>query len=305
MRRLLPILFALLAVSLFFVYRWAEPDPNALKHPLIMGVKSNVSIRIDNGSYEASADGRNLWKVSAKRIEVERMPGASLTEAQAANLEGITDGQLYGLPPELGSKWKTEQKPYFSSPMTPEKPDVTFRADAGRYALNDTDPLPAELTLLYRAKWQLKLTGNVVIKTVAGDTLTAPNLTMLELERARDRKIERRLLCPQGAVILVKREKNKPLRLTANTLRFNPDERTLEGLKGIAVELTEGNLQTEHLYFSLKEEVLFLPENSSGRLNGAEFTAENMTLNLKEGRYRGKSIQLRYPEDLIREAIPR
>ncbi len=283
---------SLLVFSIYYVYRWAEPNPDDLRRALEPVVKKKAYLRLENAPFSASVENRKTWEVFAQKIEVEQMPGASVSDLQSATLTGIKDGKLYDLPRELTGD-KSEPK------NVTEKVEAVFRADAGRYAVNDTDPLPAELAMLYRAKWQLKLSGNVQIKTALGDALDAPVLTVLELERARDRKIERRILCPEGAALTIGRKNGKTARLKANLIRFNPDERTVEALKGVAAVLSEGTAQTEHVYYDLKQEILLLPENSSGTLDGIEFIAQNLVIDLKHGTRRTKHARLQISEDRI------
>ncbi|MBC7527682.1 MAG: hypothetical protein H7308_09030 [Chthonomonadaceae bacterium] len=309
MRRTLPwLFFFLIVIAVYYAYLWAD-RPTGSSNPFFFASNKNkVSLRIDNGTFRASTEGRFVWEISAKSVEVERVPGASVSEVQIATLVGIKDGKLYNLPPELtGDKPRNSnvtKAPSTDSPNTLfEKPGITFRADNGHYALNDATPLPPELSLLYRAKWQLSLSGNVEIKTSLGDKLNAPTLLILELERARDRKIERRMICSTGATLTLDRGKGKSGTIKANVLRFNPDERTVEGMNGVSATFKGGTAQTEHLYYSLKDEVMLLPENSSGTYNGLGFIAQDLMIDLKQEKRKAKHITIELPVDRLSDLI--
>src|SRR5260370_440523 len=82
-------------------------------------------------------------------------------------------------------------------------------------------PMPPDLNGPFYALWQFHLTGNVDLKTRAGDHLQSESLSIMELVNRQTRKTERRMVCDSGAVITL-----NDIRIQANQLRYDPEART-------------------------------------------------------------------------------
>src|SRR5579871_1789767 len=104
-RRLIGI--AALAASIWGivrVYRWAEPNPNALQ---AIGTSANtpdLAMRMDKTAYASYFGGAKNWALWAERIDLMRLPGTiGLTNLQRADLTNIRDGKLFDVPADQRS----------------------------------------------------------------------------------------------------------------------------------------------------------------------------------------------------------
>lgn len=219
-------------------------------------------MRLENAPFTSYADGRKSWSLRAHRIALERMAGASLTNIQSANLERIREGVLYA---------SSDASSGASAPA------ARFQADQGRYALGETDPIPDDLALLYAIQWQFRLTGNVHFVIQNGDRLRAPSLTILEMRHRASGKLERRILCTQGAQVFL-----QGVRIQCNRVRYDPAGRTLECLEGVRGTFQEGQVQAERLFWSHEDSMLRCPDTAAGALRGMPFQATGLTVDLRQ-----------------------
>jgi hypothetical protein len=71
--------------------------------------------------------------------------------------------------------------------------------------------------------------------------------------------------------------------ITSNRLRYSLSDRTVELLDGVRGVTKEGNIQSQRAYWSLKDDVVQIPDPMTGTLNGNDFSADSLTLDLKNG----------------------
>ena len=128
---------------------------------------------------------------------------------------------------------------------------------------------------------------DVEFRTQAGDTLTAPFLTIYNLVRKRNGKIEQRVVCDEGAKM-----KRKGIEVFSNRLRFSPKGRTVECLAGARGAFKNGAVQAERAFWSLDDETLRCPEEATGTLDSSPFTAQSLTLDVKHRIHRASHIHI-------------
>ncbi|HZO87695.1 MAG TPA: hypothetical protein VFB38_05090 [Chthonomonadaceae bacterium] len=276
-----------LAVGLYLAYRWANSTADTWPHAAYTAART-VAVRLESTPFENYVRGHKTWSLWAGRIDLERLPGAALTSIQSATISDIRNGKLYQPPPEADSGEGPTALPSGNSIPSPpdgsalargEPPTATFHARRGRYAVGLLDPIPADLRPLYEVRWQFKLEGGVDFQTRAGDRLRAESLTILDLINRRTRRPERRILGPSGAQVTL-----KDVQLSANQVRYDPDERTVECLGGVRGTFKDGAIQAERVFWSLKDQVIRCPETATGTFQGMPCTWEGLTLDLKRRR---------------------
>lgn len=279
------------AYGVYRAYRWAEPSPAALQTAVNLPAVPTQTLTLENVNYASFANGGKSWSVHADRIEAQRAPGNSAAGLQQATLTGIRSGKLYATP-DPGAHTRTAGL----SDQTPAGPPVaTFEADSGRYAANASDALPADLRLLYSVYWQFQLTGRVRLKTSKNERLTAPVVTVLEMHNYHTGRVERRIVCDQGAEIV-----SGNVSIHANAIRFDPDSRQVECLGGVRGVLQgrgrHDTVQTDSAYWSLRDHMLRCPGAVTGTgKNGIRFIAQDMTLDTHSHNSRGAALHLTLP----------
>lgn len=271
--------------SLILLYRWAEPSRTAASSS-VEGSHTSVAIRMENADYANYVQGRKTWAVRVQAIDLQRLPGSPLADIQAADMTGIHDGSLYAPSREAEAPLTSTPEPLGDF----GQPEATFRAQRGRYTAGAFQTPPAELTSLYNLEWQLKLMNNVHYVTRAGDRLTTDLLTILQLTDRRTRRKEQRILCDEGATMT-----HKDASLKANQIRYSPATREVECLGGVRGTFKEGVVQTERAFWSVKEQMLRCPDTATGVIRGMPFTAEGITIDLKQRKIHANrgSVELR------------
>jgi hypothetical protein len=294
-RLLVGLALCLIAAGLYFAYRWAEPVPATAPRvrPHNLG-RGGVLLTLQNAPFFGYANGRVTWTLNAALIQLQPLQGSGLANVSSATLTDIRKGALYELPSELSAD-KT-QKPNNGAGEIPStvadaarlagKPAATFSAKQGKYTLGGAEPLSGDLAVYYFPQWQFRLSGGVTFQSSSGDVLTADSLTILELRHKQTQKLERRILCETGGKI-----RSKNAQFQANSARYDPQTRTVECLNGVRGTFQGGSVQTERLYWSLKEQTVDCPETTSGTLRETPFTAENLRLNLKDGTSEARHIR--------------
>lgn len=263
---LLPWAALMVTASLIFLlYRWAAKP---LPPPSQNGNASDLPVmRLENADFESQIGDHRSWALKAKSIDFEKQPGAALSNIRKASLMQITDGKLFELIDLEGQGTKRTAK---------EEVNSTFMADRGDYETDNLQALPYDLALLFSAKWRFQLSGNVRLTTQSGATILAPNLTILELNRTTTHKAEQRILCNEGANIATKQ-----IQIQANKARLNPSDRVIECMEGVRATFAEGEIQTERLFWTVKEGLLYCPTPVSGTWRKMPFTATNLNLDMK------------------------
>lgn len=274
--------------GVYALYRWAEPGPPP-SHTASFQLGKTVAVRMVDAFFENRLGDRPTWSVHAAQIDLERLAASgSATQVQSATIQDIKDGKLYDLPGEPPQTRKGNG-PIPASTM----PGVTFSARRGRYAAGVAETLPVELQGNYALQWQFELTDGAVIRTRAGDALKAQTITVMELRNRRTLRLERRLLCSDGAQITT-----HGVRMVANQARFNPDTRQVECLGGVRGTMNSDSLQAERLFWSLPEGAIRCPETATGTLQGAPFEATNLTVDTKRQRFHAAELRLHLPSSL-------
>lgn len=279
----------------YLLYRWAEPSPAAMITAQSTGGSSGVTIRLTKTPFAGYVDGVKTWSLWAGSVEMDHTPNTGLSNVQSATLTDIRDGILF-IPEDAprAPSVRTASVPPPVETMESENPAsipsrsvaARFRAKQGRYLLGAQEVLPLELRLSYNLQWQLKLTGEVDFKT-RGERLHAPAITVYALMNRRTGKPEQRVVCEEGA----KLSKQGAL-VYANQLRYNPADQVVECLGGARGTFKGVTMQCERAFFSLKDEVVRCPETVSGSFKDMPFTADGVTLDLKNGRHHANHIHI-------------
>ncbi len=305
------------AFGVYCVYRWAAPSAQSLAAVLTPPQGSSVNLELEDAAFENFAGGAKNWSLKAGRILLERNAGSGATSLQSADIEDIREGSLFAAPEGGGSGEQSGHTPVraFSShasasdvarpgldaAMTQSGADAsaglmtaTFSAQHGRYVIGATEGLPSELLLAYAVQWQFRLTGNVKIRTREGYQLNAPSILILELFNRHTAKVERQMLCEQGAQV-----RAKGASLQANQARYNAASQTVECLGGVHGAMQKDSIQGDSMHWSLKDNIIRCPESASGIWQGAPFTAFNLTLDVKRHRYQGSQATFEFSEDTL------
>ncbi len=280
-----------LLVVLAGVYRWAEPSNTYLSSPSPSPV-STVTMRLENAPFESYVNGHKSWSVWANRIDLERTAGASMSMIQSASIEGIRNGILY----KAGEKSPASDD---SSVMNKEPALVSFSAQKGRYAIQNLDSMPLEWSQNYTMQWQFRLTDDVKLETLKGETLTAESMTLYELINRRTRKSEHRLVWDSGADMT-----SKKVRVHSNQMRMDPGERVLECTHGVRCAYPDGAVQTDRAYLSLKEQILRCPDPAAGTEKKLQYSAEGLVVNIKNRVFTANRVQMKFPVESA-GAVPR
>ena len=281
-------LLPLFGLGVFLTYRWAERAP-FLPDAVVRNASGRVVVaRLQNAPFTSYADGRKTWSLHAAQIDLERLPGTAFSNIESASVTDIRQGVLYRLPASI-------------SPAASPKESTAaarFSARSGRYAQGGAETLPSDLALVFALRWQFRLEGDVSFETTADDKLTASALTMLELTNQRTGKLERRIVCDQGAVI-----QTKGLRLQSNQLRYNPADRTVECLGGVYAAFSGGTAQAESAYWSPQNQTLTCPGAVSGVMQGLPFQAINVVADIRRRQLHADRATAQIPSDSL--VLPR
>jgi hypothetical protein len=269
------------AVAVVLAYRWAGPSKNWT--PPRPGGGASVTIRLLDTPFAAYIDGARVWSIHAGQVDILRMPNASLTSVQSATILNIRNGTLYDPPtrPVSSASAATARVMEAGAPDRNSGPiGATFHAKQGRYSAGMLETIPADLAMLYTVQWQFRLDGDVVFKTRSGDVLTAPAMTIYNLVSRKTGRPEQRVMCDKGGRMI-----HKGIEVTANTLRYNPKERTVDLYSGVRGVYKNGSVQAERVYWSLDNEILRCPETATGKIQGMPFTADGITLDIKHRKH--------------------
>ncbi len=290
---------ALLTTGLYFAYRWAEPKPTSAPR-IRSGTGSTVTLTLKNTPFFGYSEGRVTWTLQAGRIELLPLQGGGLANVSTATLTNIRQGALYELPSVVSLP--TIVKPASLSSNIPStvadakamagKPVATFCADEGKYTAGANEALPGDLAVYFFPQWQFRLSGNVQFQSASGDTLTADSLVIVEMRSKQTQKLERRILCETGGKI-----KAQKAEFQANTARYDPQSRTVECVNGVRGTFKGGSIQTDRLFWSLKEQIVTCPDTTTGTLREVPFIAENLRINIKAETSEARHIQFQLRTD--------
>ncbi len=301
--------------GIYRVYRWAEPSSSSIAAVLSPSAVSNVSLELEEATFENYAEGKKNWSLWARRIAIERQNGGVPNSLQAATIDDIRDGKLFSSPlgktKDEGGRMKDEvnshsslrvQPSVLSQPTTnhqppatsqsgsdsdPGLPAATFSAQHGRYLVGSAEGLPTEMQFTYSVQWQFQLTGDVKIRTREGHQFHAPAILILELYNRKTGKAERHMLCNQGGEI-----KAKGATVQANQARYDEKNQTVECLGGVHAQLQQDSVQGEHFYWALKDNALRSPDQVSGVWQGCAYTASDILIDATQQVYQGKRFRM-------------
>ena len=276
-------------IVIFRAYRWAEPTAAMLSYGQHPGTGS-ASLQLRDTPFAGYVGGARAWSIHAGQVDIQRVPNTSLTNIQTASILDIRDGNLYDPPnkllPVTGAV--TANVMEASGPAANSGPiAATFRAKEGHYSVGAADAAPPDLQMLYTVQWQLRLVGDVFFRTRAKDELAAPSMTIYNLVNRRTGRPEQRILCDQGAKM-----NHLGVQVTANSIRFNPKDRTVDCLSGVRATYKAGSVQAERVYWSMNDETLRCPETATGTIQGMPFSAANITMDLKHRIHHGNDLRI-------------
>ncbi len=280
---------AVLAVGIFLAYRWAGPSTNWVP-PARTGSGGGVTIRLLDTPFAGYVDGARIWSIHAGQVDMLRMPNSTLTSVQSATIYDIRNGKLYDPParPAAHREAAAARVMEAGGPARDSGPvGATFHAKQGHFSTGMAESAPADLAMLYTVQSQFRLEGDVVFQSRSHDVLTAPSMTIYNLVNRKTNRPEQRIMCEQGGRMI-----HKGIQVAANTIRYNPKERTVDCFSGVRGSFKEGSVQTERVYWSLDNEILRCPEPAAGKINGLPFQAEGITLDVKQGRHHAKHIRI-------------
>ncbi|MCW3099049.1 MAG: hypothetical protein JWL77_4667 [Chthonomonadaceae bacterium] len=280
------------------VYRWAEPSPPSTPPVQNASAGSNVTMRLENAPFIGHSNGFKTWSLRAGRIELERMPGSSLSSIENVSLQDIKDGQLFPAPPTPAVPPTTLPVAHSPSGQTaldqlPPETEAAygpwtakFHAGRGHYRSGLMALPPPELALLYRLQSEFDLSQGVDFRTREGDHFEAESLTVLDLIHKQNGRSERRILCDNGMKIT-----RKEAQMTANQARYDVSGRSVECLGGARATFPDGALQAERMYWSLDTGVLRCPETTTGTWQGMPFVAQGLTVDMKKRTVHANQIE--------------
>jgi hypothetical protein len=289
-----------LLIAIVLAYRWAEPSPAALSAAQTLGGGS-ASIRMDDATFAGYVDGARAWSIQAGQIDILRLPNATLTNVQSATITNIRTGTLYDPPPKrspAGGAVATRVMEADAPAVSSGPVAATFRAKQGHYSVGMLETAPPDLEMLYTVQWQFHLAGDVVFRTRAEDEIAAPSMTIYNLVNRKTGRAEQRVMCDQGGRMV-----HKSIRITANSIRFNPKDRTVECLSGVRGDFKRGSVQAERVYWSLNDEVLRCPETATGEVLGMPFIAQGLTLDVKHRRHHADHIHIQLKPEALEGQI--
>jgi hypothetical protein len=288
--------FIAFTVVVYLVYRWAEPSPAALTAANNLGGGS-ATIRLDDTPFAGYVDGARSWSLHAGQVNILRLPNTSLSNVQSASIIDIRNGTLYDPPRNAapGSTAVTSHVMEAGTTATDSGPiAATFHAKQGHYSMGMLEAAPADMEMLFTVKWQFKLSGDVVFRTRTRDQLSAPSMTIYSLVNRKTNKPEQRVICDQGGKMT-----HLGVQVTANIIRFNPKDRTVECLSGVRGAYKQGNVQAERVYWSLDDEILRCPESATGTVQGMAFVAEGLILDVKRRRHHANHMHIQLNADSL------
>ena len=143
-----------------------------------------------------------------------------------------------------------------------------------------------------RRRLLLHLSGDVAITTRDGDTLRANAITVMEIVNRQTHKAEQRLQCDEGATI-----GRREVRIVANRMRYSIRDHTAELLDGVRATFKAGSFQSQRCFWSLEENIVRIPDPSSGMLDDNRFRAERVTLDLANDCYTATNGKLSFKSD--------
>ena len=272
----------LFGLGVFLAYRWAERSPT-VPDTMVRNASGRVVVaRLENAPFTAYAQGRKTWSIHAAQIDLERLPGSSFSDIESASVTEIRQGVLYRLPVSLSL-----------SPVSDESPVAArFSARSGRYAQGRNEALTPDLALVFALRWQFQLDGDVLFRASSGEELKAASLKMLEMTNRRTGKLERRILCEQGATIQA-----KGVHIQSNQLRFNPADRSVECFGGAYATFSGGTAQAESAYWSPQNQTLTCPGAVSGVMHGMPFQAVNVVIDIRRRQLHANRATVQIPLD--------
>jgi hypothetical protein len=72
------------------------------------------------------------------------------------------------------------------------------------------------------------------------------------------------------------------VQIQTNQARYDPADRNVECLGGARGSFKEGTVQAERIFWSLRDQVMRVPDTAMGTMNGIPFTADGMVVDLKQ-----------------------
>lgn len=309
------------AFGVYRVYKWAEPSAQSLAAVLTPSSGSSVNLELEDADFENFAGGAKNWSLKAGRILLERNAGSGAANLQSADIEDIREGRLFAAPEgtkagehaapaaraaslyasSLHAPSSVMARPGLDAATTQSSADAsaglvtaTFSAQHGHYVIGATEGLPSELLLAYAVQWQFRLTGNVKIRTHEGYQLNAPSILILELFNRHTAKVERQMLCEQGAQV-----RAKGADLQANQARYNAASQTVECLGGVHGAMQKDSVQGERFYWSLKDNTLRCPDEVSGVWQDTHYTAQDVMIDVNRHSYTGKKMVMQLSKDVV------
>lgn len=291
---------------MLFAYRWAEHQRAHPGAPPPITTGSNVTVRLQNASFQGYTAGQLAWTLRAAEIVLQRVPGGSLANVASADLRDIREGRLYNIPadvtvslPSPGSHVPPVARNAASHslllpPPAGLTPAATFHARYGRYAVGAAQTLPPEMDLLYTAQWHLLLGGDVELRTRRGDRLQAERMTVMELMHRRTWRLERRVFCEANVVV-----HSGDVEVRSPRAEFTPRDRMITCTDGVSIAYRQNILRAERLIWLLEEQAVHCPETVQGSLQGTAFTAQRVAIDLKRRRLQAARIHLQIPEDRL------
>ena len=262
----------LFAVAVFGVYRWAEHAALPLQNVQAAN-RPRVTITLENAPFTAYSDGRKTWSLWAGRIDLERQPASPLSHVDSATLTDIQRGTLYDVP-DLSAPSAPARK---AKTSTSPPPAATFHAQHGRYSQDAGEPLSPDLAPLFVPRWQFRLTGDVTFAARSGEKLHAPALTILEMTNRKTGRIERRIVCEEGATV-----EAHGVHLQSNSIRYNPADHSVECVSGARAVFSSGTIQSDRVYWLPDRQLLLCPDTSAGTIRGTPFQAVNLTVDVRK-----------------------
>ncbi len=275
--------------AVILAYRWAEPSPDALNAAHTIG-GATASIHLQDTPFAGYVDGARTWSIFAGQVDLLRLPNAALTSIQSASITDIRNGTLYEPPrhvPGMPGTVTTRVMEAGAAAVNSGPIAATFHAKHGHYSLGMLEVAPPDLDMLYTVQWQFKLSGDVEFRTRGTDVFSAPAMTIYSLVNRRSGRSEQRVTCDEGGKMT-----HRGIEITANSIRFNPKDRTVECLSGVRGTYKGGNVQAERVFWSLNDETLRCPESATGTIQGMPFIAEGLTLDIKRRKHHATHMHI-------------
>ena len=258
------------SLCLFFGYKvtnWVFKTSETELVPRGSLVNDNVVSTLEGVTSTRNENGHKRWEFKAKKIEVEKVPGGSISSVRSSTVTALTDGKLYA-------------------------DDGKFLASfSGRHAeieLQTVSDIPQEIRSQYTVQWQIKLTDTVKLVNAAGDNISTDSLAILNTTSKQTGMKSIRVIWEKGGVF-----RSGKLGIRVNRADYDPEQGILSCSEGVIASHPQFNVQSQRAYWFSKQGELHLPDRTDGSYGGMPISGVGVIINPEKGTIKGQNCKLR------------